>query len=66
MTHSLKYHRLHPEYVHTRIERLRGMYLLRVLLLICDVVSWIYPLSLSLYRLVSHSSSIAEVLTSRI
>jgi len=38
-TTSLKYHRLHPEYVHNRIERLRGMYLLRVLLLICDIVS---------------------------
>lgn len=36
---SLKYHRLHPEYLHNRIERLRGMYLLRVLLLICDIVS---------------------------
>ncbi|KAG7570971.1 hypothetical protein FFLO_01065 [Filobasidium floriforme] len=34
---SLKYHRLHPEYLHNRIERLRGMYLLRVLLLICDI-----------------------------
>lgn len=35
----LKYHRLHPEYLHTRIEKLKGMYLLRVLLIICDVVS---------------------------
>lgn len=34
----LKYHRLHPEYLHSRIERLKGMYLLRILLIICDVV----------------------------
>ncbi|GHJ90227.1 hypothetical protein NliqN6_6629 [Naganishia liquefaciens] len=34
---SLKYHRLHPEYLHTRIEAIRGMYLLRVLLLMCDI-----------------------------
>ncbi|KAJ9091874.1 hypothetical protein QFC21_007072 [Naganishia friedmannii] len=36
---SLKYHRLHPEYLHTRIESIRGMYLLRVLLIMCDIVS---------------------------
>lgn len=34
---SLKYHRLHPEYLHTRIESIRGMYLLRVLLIMCDI-----------------------------
>ncbi|EGN99898.1 hypothetical protein SERLA73DRAFT_180183 [Serpula lacrymans var. lacrymans S7.3] len=34
---SLKYHRLHPEYIHTRIERLGHAYNLRVLLIICDV-----------------------------
>ncbi|TIA85480.1 hypothetical protein E3P99_03987 [Wallemia hederae] len=34
---SLRYHRLHPEYVHTRIERLGAMYQLRILLLMCDV-----------------------------
>jgi hypothetical protein len=39
MFRSLKYHRLHPEYLHTRIEAIRGMYLLRVLLLMCDIVS---------------------------
>ncbi|CAK5281747.1 unnamed protein product [Mycena citricolor] len=37
---SLKYHRLHPEYIHTRIEKLgRHMYTLRILLVMCDVVS---------------------------
>lgn len=35
---SLKYHRLHPEYIYQRIERLANMYTLRVLLLMCDVV----------------------------
>lgn len=39
MSYSLKYHRLHPEYLHTRIEAIRGTYLLRVLLLMCDIVS---------------------------
>jgi hypothetical protein len=36
---SLKYHRLHPEYIHQRIERLGHSYNLRILLLLCDVVS---------------------------
>ncbi|KZT11045.1 DNA repair protein rad10, partial [Laetiporus sulphureus 93-53] len=34
---SLRYHRLHPEYIHQRIERLGHSYDLRVLLLMCDV-----------------------------
>ncbi|KAG8756481.1 ssDNA endonuclease and repair protein rad10 [Serendipita sp. 396] len=34
---SLKYHRLHPEYIHTRIEKLQSLYGLRILLLLCDV-----------------------------
>ncbi|KAI0031011.1 restriction endonuclease type II-like protein, partial [Vararia minispora EC-137] len=34
---SLRYHRLHPEYIHTRIEGIKGSYNLRVLLLMCDV-----------------------------
>ncbi|EIN11327.1 DNA repair protein rad10 [Punctularia strigosozonata HHB-11173 SS5] len=34
---SLKYHRLHPEYIHQRIERLGHSYSLRILLLMCDV-----------------------------
>ncbi|EIM19109.1 DNA repair protein rad10 [Wallemia mellicola CBS 633.66] len=34
---SLRYHRLHPEYIHTRVERLGAMYQLRILLLMCDV-----------------------------
>jgi len=36
--HSLRYHRLHPEYIHQRIERLGQSYNLRVLLLMCDIV----------------------------
>jgi DNA excision repair protein ERCC-1 len=39
MNYSLKYHRLHPEYIHKRIERLGHAYNLRILLLMCDVVS---------------------------
>ena len=35
---SLRYHRLHPEYIHQRIERLGQSYNLRVLLLMCDIV----------------------------
>ncbi|KAH9896817.1 restriction endonuclease type II-like protein [Cubamyces lactineus] len=34
---SLRYHRLHPEYIHQRIEKLGHSYNLRVLLLMCDV-----------------------------
>ncbi|KAH7927130.1 DNA repair protein rad10 [Leucogyrophana mollusca] len=34
---SLKYHRLHPEYIHTRIEKLGHSYNLRILLILCDV-----------------------------
>ncbi|EAU91778.2 DNA excision repair protein ERCC-1 [Coprinopsis cinerea okayama7 len=34
---SLKYHRLHPEYIHTRIEKLGNSYGLRLLLILCDV-----------------------------
>ncbi|KAF7315588.1 DNA excision repair protein ERCC-1 [Mycena indigotica] len=34
---SLKYHRLHPEYIHTRIEKLRSSYTLRILLVVSDV-----------------------------
>ncbi|KAI0312683.1 restriction endonuclease type II-like protein [Amylostereum chailletii] len=34
---SLRYHRLHPEYIHGRIEKLGRSYNLRVLLIMCDV-----------------------------
>ncbi|KAI0164100.1 hypothetical protein GGR57DRAFT_275274 [Xylariaceae sp. FL1272] len=34
---SLKYHRLHPEYVYTRIRNLQGRYNLRVLLTMVDI-----------------------------
>ncbi|KAG6911112.1 hypothetical protein DXG01_003852 [Tephrocybe rancida] len=35
---SLKYHRLHPEYIHIRIEKLGHSYTLRILLVLCDIV----------------------------
>lgn len=34
---SIRYHRLHPEYVHTRIQKLQQMYTLRIMLVMCDV-----------------------------
>ncbi|KAF4595783.1 hypothetical protein GQ602_001396 [Ophiocordyceps camponoti-floridani] len=34
---SLKYHRLHPEYIYTRIRNLQGKYTLRVLLTMVDI-----------------------------
>ncbi|KAF2813456.1 DNA repair protein rad10 [Mytilinidion resinicola] len=34
---SLKYHRLHPEYIYNRIRDLRGQYQLRVLLTLVDI-----------------------------
>lgn len=34
---SLKYHRLHPEYVYTRIKNLRGKYKLRIMLTMVDI-----------------------------
>ena len=40
---SLRYHRLHPEYIHQRIERLGQSYNLRVLLLMCDIVRPVLP-----------------------
>jgi hypothetical protein len=38
-TCSLKYHRLHPEYIMTRIEKLGTTYKLRILLIQSDIVS---------------------------
>ncbi|SRR6266404_4721586 len=38
LSRSLRYHRLHPEYIHQRIERLGHAYNLRILLLMCDIV----------------------------
>lgn len=35
--YSLKYHRLHPEYIYTRIRNLQGRYNLRILLTIVDI-----------------------------
>ncbi|WFD22140.1 ssDNA endonuclease and repair protein rad10 [Malassezia equina] len=37
LTPSLRYHRLHPEYIHMRIQKLAHMYTLRVLMVVCDV-----------------------------
>jgi DNA excision repair protein ERCC-1 len=34
---SIRYHRLHPDYIHTRIQKLSNMYNLRILLIQCDV-----------------------------
>ncbi|KAJ3057171.1 Excision repair cross-complementation group 1 [Rhizophlyctis rosea] len=34
---SLKYHRIHPEYIHTRIKQLGQHYLLRILLCLVDI-----------------------------
>ncbi|KAF8332694.1 restriction endonuclease type II-like protein [Cantharellus anzutake] len=34
---SLKYHRLHPEYIHGRIAQLGKHYTLRILMILCDV-----------------------------
>ncbi|KIK67365.1 hypothetical protein GYMLUDRAFT_217587 [Collybiopsis luxurians FD-317 M1] len=34
---GLKYHRLHPEYIHTRIEKLGTSYTLRILLILSDI-----------------------------
>lgn len=40
---SLKYHRLHPEYIHGRIQKLGNMFNLRILLLMCDIVRRAFP-----------------------
>ncbi|KAF2214777.1 hypothetical protein CERZMDRAFT_14072, partial [Cercospora zeae-maydis SCOH1-5] len=34
---SLKYHRLHPEYIYTRIKNLQGRYALRIILCMVDI-----------------------------
>ncbi|KAJ7783269.1 restriction endonuclease type II-like protein [Mycena metata] len=41
---SLKYHRLHPEYIYTRIEKLGISYNLRILLVMCDVTEHREPI----------------------
>ena len=35
---SLKYHRLHPEYIAQRIDSLGASFNLRILLILCDIV----------------------------
>lgn len=42
--HSLKYHRLHPEYIYTRIQNLQGKYQLRILLTMVDIPNHEDPL----------------------
>ncbi|KAL0934241.1 DNA repair protein rad10 [Colletotrichum truncatum] len=41
---SLKYHRLHPEYIYTRIRNLQGKYNLRILLTMVDISNHEEPL----------------------
>ncbi|KAF9529382.1 restriction endonuclease type II-like protein [Crepidotus variabilis] len=41
---SLKYHRLHPEYILTRIEKLGISYNLRILLVLCDITEHREPI----------------------
>lgn len=36
-THSIRYHRLHPDYIDKRIVKLQGLYSIRILLVMCDV-----------------------------
>ncbi|RAK71545.1 DNA repair protein RAD10 [Aspergillus fijiensis CBS 313.89] len=36
---SLKYHRLHPEYIYSRIRQLAGKYLLRIVLVMVDIAN---------------------------
>lgn len=41
---SLKYHRLHPEYIYTRIKNLQGKYALRIVLVMVDIATHEEPL----------------------
>jgi DNA excision repair protein ERCC-1 len=41
---SLKYHRLHPEYIYNRIQKLAGKYNLRILLVMVDIQTHEEPL----------------------
>ncbi|KAF9450408.1 DNA repair protein rad10 [Macrolepiota fuliginosa MF-IS2] len=41
---SLRYHRLHPEYIHTRIEKLGRSYDRRFLLILCDIAQHQEPI----------------------
>jgi DNA repair protein Rad10 len=38
---SIRYHNLHPDYIHERLKQLGNRYDLRILLVQVDVVSWI-------------------------
>ena len=37
---SLRYHKLHPNYIYERFQKLGKSYYLRILLVLVDVVSW--------------------------
>ncbi|KAK2463225.1 hypothetical protein APHAL10511_004880 [Amanita phalloides] len=41
---SLRYHRLHPEYIYSRIESLGRAYNLRILLILCDITDHREPI----------------------
>ena len=61
---SLKYHRLHPEYIHTRIEKLGLSYNLRILLVLCDIVRdhlQLSPLSNSSTLQAEHREPVREL-----
>lgn len=72
---SLKYHRLHPEYIPTRIEKLGTSYNLRILLILCDIVryfmsllfssNWSFPVRTSRSNTWTHKGTvrILEVVT---
>ena len=57
--HSLKYHRLHPEYIYTRIKNLQGKFNLRILLTLVDISNHEDPLrELSKTSLVNNVTNI--------
>ena len=39
---SIRYHCLHPDYIHSRLKELGKQYQLRILLVLVDMVSYIY------------------------
>jgi len=63
---SLKYHRLHPEYIHTRIEKLGNSYNLRLLLILCDIVrDLIFLMWIALTRCRLNTRNLSENLPRR-
>ena len=49
---SIRYHRLHPDYIDKRIEKLKHSYNIRILLVMCDVddsqetIKWLTKISI--------------------